>query len=77
MRMFLLIVITVALFGCWTLPGAASRGNIKIVEARLEAGADVNAKDAQGHTVMDYARRRMFPEIIEMLKEVGAREEAS
>ena len=46
----------------------------KIVKALLESGADVNAKDNHGNTALTIARKEGHKDIIQMLKEAGAKE---
>ena len=46
-----------------------------IVSALIKAGANVNAKDEDGHSVLEYAKhvKRPNAEIIDMLKKAGAK----
>lgn len=61
--------VTALIFAVW-----AGNNNIDVVKALLEKGADVNIKDADGNTVMDYAKKHNYDEIIKLLKEAGAKE---
>jgi ankyrin repeat protein len=40
----------------------------------VDKGADVNAKQKDGHTALDYARRWDFAQVIKILKQHGAEE---
>ena len=56
------------------LQNAASRGHLQIVQALVEAGADVNWVDGYGGTALDYARlgrRRRVAEYLYPLTEPG------
>jgi hypothetical protein len=53
---------------------AASRGHTQIVRVLIEHGADVDAKDACGHTALEFARDNDYMEMAEMLEKAGARE---
>ena len=46
----------------------------KIVETLIDAGADVNAKTEDGETALMHAENSAHAEIVEMLREAGARE---
>ena len=51
---------------------AVESGNIKAVKQHLDAGTDVNAKDADGFTSLHYAARWGFKNIAELLITEGA-----
>ena len=51
---------------------AAFIGNLKMVRAFVEAGADINATSTQGATAMDYATTRNRHDIIRYLRQQGA-----
>jgi ankyrin repeat protein len=52
-------------------------GSIEIVEALLEAGADVGAKDHKNQTVLHLAAKEGYTEIVEMLLKGGAQFQGS
>ena len=51
---------------------AVARGELKDVQRTVEAGADVNARDGRGETVLMRAVRRADSEIVQCLVEHGA-----
>jgi tetratricopeptide (TPR) repeat protein len=51
---------------------AAKDGNMLVLKAALEKGADVNAKDGSGMTALMYAQQKGYAEIVNFLKEKGA-----
>jgi ankyrin repeat protein len=53
---------------------AAQNGRAEEVQALLEGGADVNAKDDDGQTALTVATQAGHTEIAEMLKKAGAKE---
>ena len=54
---------------------AAAKGDTAIVKALLDEGADVTVKDAHNQTPLMWAEKNNHPEIVELLKRYGAREE--
>ena len=56
------------------LIAAAIDGDIEKVKALIAAGADVNAKDNDEYTALDYAKDGGHTEIIKILKAAGAKE---
>ncbi|MCX5647313.1 MAG: ankyrin repeat domain-containing protein [Phycisphaerae bacterium] len=53
---------------------AAWYGLKETVELFLAKGADVNARDNKGHTPLHHARDRGYSEMVELLREHGAKE---
>ncbi len=53
---------------------ASNTTSVSILEMLLEAGADVNAKDKDGHTALDMAQKAGNTKIVELLKQAGAKE---
>ncbi len=53
---------------------AAARGDTATVQALLDAGADVNAKDNEGWTALHEAEIGGHTEVVEILKNAGATE---
>ncbi len=51
---------------------AASEGDIAQVQSLLEAGADINAKDEQGRTVLEAAALAQHFDLIRLLLDKGA-----
>lgn len=59
--------------GPLTLAVATDRANPVIVRQLISAGADVNAKDLAGDSVLAWARKFNNPEILSILRSAGAR----
>ena len=55
------------------LMAAALEGRTETVKALIEAGADVNAKDMNGDTALTWAAGPGHTEIVEILRQAGAR----
>lgn len=51
---------------------AAKDGNMLVLKAALEKGADINAKDKNGWTALMWASKNGHTEVVEFLKERGA-----
>ena len=73
------------IYGVTPLMKAVSHNQPQSVELMIKAGADVNAKDVDGHTALEYAKRKLstigdvpyktvFEKIIQLLKNAGAKE---
>ena len=52
---------------------AAQSGNLERVKELVEQGANVNAKKIDGKTVLQYAAQSNNPELVEWLKDHGAK----
>lgn len=52
---------------------AAKWDDTETCKELLEQGADIDAKDKDGHTIMDYAEYAGFMNIYELLLERGAK----
>ncbi|MEI0539122.1 ankyrin repeat domain-containing protein, partial [Brachyspira pulli] len=48
--------------------------NTELAKLLIESGADINAKDKDGNTALDYARYRDNSEIEQLLIEKGAKQ---
>jgi len=62
-----------ALEGC-SLESASFRGNLPVVKLLIKAGVDVNAPGHEGKRPIEYARLGGHREIVDLLKEAGAKE---
>ena len=49
-----------------------SNDETKITTQLIKSGADINARDYQGHSVLDYAKNAKKTYIINLLKDKGA-----
>ncbi len=47
---------------------ASFRGSLEVVKFLVENGADVNAKDDKGKTVLDIAREKEYTTIVKYLE---------
>ena len=54
---------------------SAKDGNMLVLKTALEKGADINTKDGSGMTALMYAIKRGNEEIVNFLKEKGAKED--
>ena len=76
-HLLLTTIAAVLLVGCGpsaserALVEASRKGNIEAVKQHLAAGTDVNAKDGDGKTPLDVARRK--PETAALLRKHGAK----
>jgi ankyrin repeat protein len=53
---------------------AVYNGHIEIARILINKGADVNAKNNAGTSIMDIAKYKGQPEIINVLKEAGVKD---
>lgn len=58
-------------YGTTSLIEGAKWGKDAIVRFLIESGADINAKDFEGNTAMDYARRANHSKTIQLLQDAG------
>lgn len=59
-------------FGATALHLAVANEDLKVVQALLNAGADVNIRDNDGDTPAKHAAEKGNPEIVDLLKRAGA-----
>jgi ankyrin repeat protein len=52
---------------------ASDRQDIRVMKMLIERGSDVNAKAANGETVLDWARKFNEPAVVALLEKAGAR----
>jgi 26S proteasome non-ATPase regulatory subunit 10 len=77
-HLLLTTIAAVVLVGCGTsapdvsIHDAAEEGNIKAVKQHLAAGTDVDAKDMNGETPLNWATYNGHKEIVELLIAAGA-----
>jgi ankyrin repeat protein len=78
MKHLLITIAAVFFVGCGpkapdiSIHKAARTGNIEAVKQHLDAGADVNAKDGAGLSVLHIAASEGHKEIVELLIDKGA-----
>ena len=75
MKQHLITIAAVLLVGCVTnmsIYEAAEKGNIRAVKQHLASGNDVNAKDYEGKTPLDYALKKPS-EIVDFLLKHGGK----
>jgi ankyrin repeat protein len=53
---------------------AAYKGNLEVVKALVDKGAEVNAKDYAGNTALMRASKNEYEDVVQMLKSAGAKE---
>jgi ankyrin repeat protein len=56
---------------------AARKKDWAVVKTLIDKGADVNAKDDAGFTSLDLAKANLYVEMVELLKQYGAKEWAT
>ena len=74
-HLLLTTIAAVVLVGCgpsMSIHDAADKGNIEAVKQHLAAGADVNAKDEDGYTPLNFAAQQGHKEVVELLIAKGA-----
>ena len=59
--------------GMTALMWATYNCNLNTVEFLLDKGAAVNVKSESGHTALKLSEESLYPEIVELLKEYGAK----
>ena len=75
-HLLLTTIAAVLLVGCGSQSiheAAGLKGNIEAVKQHLAAGADVNMKDEDGKTPLDYAIGRNQPESVDLLRKHGGK----
>ena len=73
-HLLLTTIAAVVLVGCGlseSINEAAAFGNIEAVKQHLAAGADVNAKDEDDRTPLDWAIKHKQTEIADLLRKHG------
>jgi ankyrin repeat protein len=71
--MLLMLSLAIFLTGCApALVGSAIRGDANSVKTLLDKGADVNARDMDGNTALDWAAGQGYVEIVKLLLDRGA-----
>ena len=74
-HLVLTTIAAVVLAGCGNPDGALSKaakaGNIEVAKQAIAAGADVNAKDANGYTPLDWAIFNKDTETVDLLRKHG------
>ena len=80
--LFVLAIAAVVLVGCGSktpkqsIHDAAYKGNIEVIKQHLAVGADVNAKDEDGWSVLDMALASKNEEVIMFVKTSGGHSNA-
>ncbi|MDA7520605.1 ankyrin repeat domain-containing protein [bacterium] len=76
-HLLLTTIAAVMLVGCGppdiSIHKAAKDGNIEAVKQHLAAGVDVNAKDVDGQTPLDWAVDKGHKEIADLLRKHGGK----
>ena len=75
-HLILTTIAAVMLVGCGPpkdIHEAAKAGNIEVVKYHLAAGVDVNVKDDDGATPLDWASKRNHTETVDFLRKHGGK----
>jgi ankyrin repeat protein len=57
----------------WLLDNSVQAGNIQVVKHNIANGADVNAKDEDGETPLDWVIEKNHTEIADLLRKHGGK----
>ena len=57
----------------WLLDNSVQEGNIQVVKHNIANGADVNAKDEDGETPLDWVIEKNHTEIADLLRKHGGK----
>ena len=80
-HLLLTTIAAVVLVGCgpseaelaWLLDNSVQAGNIQVVKHNIANGADVNAKDEDGETPLDWVIEKNHTEIADLLRKHGGK----
>merc|ERR1711870_147360 len=57
--------------GCTPLMFTVANGDIEVAQVMLEARSNINAKDFEGHTPLDYASHFGHAELMRIIRDLG------
>merc|ERR1712039_982345 len=57
--------------GCTPLMFTVANGDVEVAKVMMEARANINAKDFEGHTPLDYASHFGHAELMQVIKDLG------
>merc|ERR1712050_640110 len=57
--------------GCTPLMFTVANGDLDVAQVMLEARSNINAKDFEGHTPLDYASHFAHEELMKLIKDMG------
>merc|ERR1712151_826337 len=57
--------------GCTPLMFTVANGDVDVAKVMMEARANINAKDFEGHTPLDYASHFGHAELMQVIKDLG------